>query len=47
VVSLESQIPLKLQLEAAHTYGFTGSHVGILYDDAFLRLFAGTLAAAR
>ncbi|NOQ70290.1 MAG: alpha/beta fold hydrolase [Gammaproteobacteria bacterium] len=39
VVNLESQIPLKLQLEATRIYGFNNSHVGILKDKDFIGQF--------
>lgn len=39
VVDLESQIPLKLQLEATRVYGFNASHAGILKDEAFIKHF--------
>jgi len=46
VVPLESQIPLKLQAEAARIYGFNSSHAGILSDDAFLDRFSMILDAS-
>jgi len=39
VVSLESQIPLKLQMESVRMYGFHVGHIGLLSDSDFLRLF--------
>jgi pimeloyl-ACP methyl ester carboxylesterase len=39
VVTLESQIPFKLQSEAVRIYGFTNNHVGTLSDEAFISLF--------
>jgi pimeloyl-ACP methyl ester carboxylesterase len=43
-VSLQSQIPLKLQVEAVRVYGFNDTHAGILNDPAFLELFHAILA---
>ena len=39
VVSLESQIPLKLQAESERIYGFNSSHAGVLQDSDFLTTF--------
>lgn len=39
VVSLESQIPLKLQAEAEKIYGFNSSHAGVLQDRKFITRF--------
>jgi len=39
VVSLESQIPFKLQVEAEKVYGFNISHAGILKDRQFITMF--------
>ncbi|MFC3095893.1 esterase/lipase family protein [Alteromonas sediminis] len=43
VVSLESQIPLKLQQEATKMFGLTGSHAGVLADPVFIEQFNKTL----
>jgi len=43
-VSLQSQIPLKLQAEAVRIYGFNQTHAEILNDPAFLELFHSILA---
>lgn len=43
VVSLESQIPMRLQTETTRLYGFNNNHVGTLNDDAFLSLFNSIL----
>jgi pimeloyl-ACP methyl ester carboxylesterase len=45
VVPVERQIPLNLQEEAMHVYGFNNSHVGTLKDDTFLSLFDVILAS--
>jgi pimeloyl-ACP methyl ester carboxylesterase len=45
VVPVERQIPLSLQEEATHIYGFNNSHVGTLKDDSFLSLFDVILAS--
>jgi hypothetical protein len=47
VVSLQSQIPLKLQKEAARVNGFNNSHTGTLSDISFLRLLTETLASVQ
>ena len=47
VVPLQSQIPLKLQKEAAHVNGFNNSHTGTLSDISFLRLLTETLASVQ
>jgi pimeloyl-ACP methyl ester carboxylesterase len=47
VVALESQLPLKLQQEAARVIGFNNGHNGTLSDAAFLRLLSETLATTR
>jgi pimeloyl-ACP methyl ester carboxylesterase len=39
VVSLRSQVPLKLQSESTRMYAFNNGHVGILSDENFLALF--------
>ena len=39
VVSLESQIPLKLQAEAERIYGFNSSHAGVLQNRKFITTF--------
>ncbi|WP_100658006.1 alpha/beta hydrolase [Alteromonas flava] len=39
VVSLESQIPLKLQQEATQMFGLTGSHAAVLADPLFVEQF--------
>jgi len=44
VVALQSQLPWKLQQEAARVYGFNDSHTTILGDVSFLRLLNETLA---
>ena len=44
VVSLESQIPMKLQDESARIYGFKGTHAGLLNDATFLRHFSTVMA---
>lgn len=44
VVSLNSQIPFKLQSEAARIYGFNNDHVGTLNDKRFFALFNSILA---
>jgi hypothetical protein len=44
-VPVERQIPLSLQEEATHIYGFNNSHVGTLKDDSFLSLFDVILAS--
>ncbi len=43
VVSLQSQVPLKLQSESIRMYVFNNSHVGTLHDKNFLGLFNGIL----
>ncbi len=43
VVTVESQIPFKLQSEALRMYGFTNSHVGTLTDPSFITLFGEIL----
>jgi hypothetical protein len=37
VVSLDSQIPMNLQTEAKHIFGFNASHAGILHDKKFIK----------
>lgn len=44
IVSLASEIPLKIQREATRIYGFNNSHVGTLNDPVFLSLFHSILA---
>ena len=44
VVPLQRQLPLKLQMEAAHVYGFNDSHESTLSDPAFLQLFKTVLS---
>ena len=44
-VSLQSQIPLKLQMEASRVYGFNHTHTEILNDPAFLDLLHSILAS--
>ena len=39
VVSLQSQVPLKLQSESTRKYVFNNDHVGTLNDEKFLALF--------
>ena len=39
VVSLQSQVPLKLQSESIRMYAFNNDHVGTLNDNNFLALF--------
>jgi len=39
VVSLQSQVSLKLQTESKRMYVFNNDHVGTLYDEYFLALF--------
>jgi len=46
VVSLQSQIPTKLQAEAVRMYGFSNSHAGILLDEQFFSLFNTILATS-
>jgi pimeloyl-ACP methyl ester carboxylesterase len=43
VVSLESQVPLKLQSESTRIYLFNNDHVGTLSDNSFLDMFNGIL----
>ena len=42
VVSIESQIPRKLQRDAVRMYGFANTHVGTLDDPAFIEVFEKT-----
>jgi len=44
VVSLQSQIPAKLQAESKRMYGFNNSHAGILLDENFFSIFNTILA---
>ena len=39
VVSLESQLPMKLQAEAVKIYGFNSGHASVLREDNFIILF--------
>ncbi|WP_455210661.1 lipase family alpha/beta hydrolase [Kaarinaea lacus] len=39
IVSLNSQIPLKLQSEATRMFGFNNTHVGTVNEEAFIKLF--------
>ena len=43
VVSLESQIPLKLQAEAERIYGFNSGHASVLQDEIFISRFNAIL----
>ncbi|MCK4674459.1 MAG: alpha/beta fold hydrolase [Gammaproteobacteria bacterium] len=43
VVSLESQIPLKLQAEAERIYGFNSGHASVLQDKKFIARFNNIL----
>ena len=43
VVSLESQIPLKLQAEAERIYGFNSGHASVLQDEKFITRFNAIL----
>ncbi len=43
VVPLESQLPMKFQLEATRIYGFNSSHTGILRDKKFINHFNAIL----
>jgi hypothetical protein len=44
IVSLESQIPLKLQAESVRMYGFHDGHAETLSDSDFLKLFNRLMA---
>ena len=44
VVTMQSQLPNKLQSEAVEMYGFSNDHVGTLSDPRFLTLFNNLLA---
>jgi len=46
VVSLQSQIPKKLQAEAVRMYGFNNGHADILLDEQFFSLFNTILATS-
>jgi len=39
IVSIENQIPLKMQQQATRIYGFNNSHTGTLRDKSFLKIF--------
>ena len=43
VVSLESQIPVELQVEAEKIYGFNSGHASILQDEIFITRFNAIL----
>ena len=43
VVPLWSQLPLNLQQEAVHIYGFNSGHTAILNDGSFQRFFSEIL----
>lgn len=43
IVSLNSQIPLKLQSEATRMFGFNNTHVGTVNEKAFIKLFNAML----
>ncbi|BCG63950.1 MAG: hypothetical protein methR_P1702 [Methyloprofundus sp.] len=47
VVTLQSQIPYKIQENATRIYGFNNSHVGTLKDPSFLNLLHATLEKTR
>jgi hypothetical protein len=47
VVSLDSQIPYKLQLEATGLFGFNSNHSGILKEKVFISRFNQILKSSR
>jgi len=47
VVSLQSQLPQKLQSEAMRIYGFNNDHVGTLRDEDFLKIFHRIIGQTR